>query len=62
MPGSPDRRLSFVAGTGLLVAVACGFPGRPEAVATTVPTLPNATAEPSLPEPCNQLPRAPSFD
>lgn len=49
MSGSPDRKLSFVAGAGLLVTVACGFPGRPEAVAITIPTVP---------EPCNQLPRA----
>lgn len=57
MPRSPDRKLSFVAGAGLLVAAACGFPGRPEAVATTVPASP-ATAESPVPEPCNQLPRA----
>lgn len=60
MPRSPDRKLSFVAGAGLLVAAACGFPGRPEAVVTTVPASP-ATAESPVLEPCNQLPRAHSL-
>lgn len=45
-----------MAGAGLLIGIACGFPGRPEAIETT--PIPPTTAEPPVPEPCNQLPRA----